>query len=139
MQQYVAGLLFDDNAERVALVLKNRPAWQAGNFNAIGGKIEFGEGPSDAMVREFAEEAGVELAWNFQFVLTRPEEYEVYFFAAWNTDALENVTSLEDEEVFILDPYNLPENTIFNIRWIIPLILDQTVAKPEYFIDIAGN
>jgi 8-oxo-dGTP diphosphatase len=140
MQQYVAGLLFDDDASRVALVLKNRPAWQAGNFNAIGGKIEEGEGPSDAMVREFAEEAGVELEdWYFQFVLTRPEEYEVYFFAAWNTDALDHVVTREDEPIFILDPYDLPENVIFNIRWIIPLVLDQTVAKPEFFEDIAGN
>lgn len=139
MQQYVAGLLFDDNASRVALVLKNRPAWQAGHFNAIGGKVEPGEGPSDAMVREFVEEAGVEMDWQFQFTLGRPDTYEVFFFAAWNTEALEAVTTIEDEPIYILDPLDLPENVIFNIRWIIPLILDQTVAKPEYFEDVAGN
>lgn len=139
MQQYVAGLLFDDTASRVALVLKNRPAWQAGQFNAVGGKIEEGEGPSDAMMREFAEEAGIEMEWDFQFVLGRADTYEVYFFAAFNTEALENVTTMEDEPIYILDPLNLPENVIFNIRWIIPLIMDQTVAKPEYFEDVAGN
>ena len=139
MQQYVAGLLFDDNASRVALVLKNRPAWQAGHFNAIGGKIEPDEGPSDAMTREFVEEAGVELEWTFQFVLGRADVYEVYFFAAWNTEALELVTTVEDEPIYILDPLNLPENTIFNIRWITPLIMDQTVATPEYFKDVSGN
>lgn len=139
MQQYVAGLLFDDNAEHVALVLKNRPAWQAGNFNAIGGKIEPGEGPSDAMIREFAEEAGVEIDWMFQFVLSRPGEYEVYFFAAFSTEALDAVVTVEDEPIVICDPLNLPPNTIFNIRWIIPLIMDQTVATPDYFEDVAGN
>ena len=139
MQQYVAGLLFDNESTRVALVLKNRPAWQAGNFNAIGGKIEFGETPDQAMVREFAEEAGIEmLGWDYQFCLARPNEYEVYFYAAWSTEALENVVATSDEEIFILDPYNLPENVIFNIRWIIPLVLDDTVAKPEVFEDVAG-
>lgn len=140
MQQYVAGLLFDDQADRVALVLKNRPEWQAGNYNAIGGKIEPGEGPTDAMVREFAEEAGVELEdWQFQFCLRREGVYEVYFYAAWSTLALEEVMSVEDEPIHILDPLNLPNNVIFNIRWIIPMVLDQTVLKPEFFEDVAGN
>jgi 8-oxo-dGTP diphosphatase len=140
MQEYVAGLLFDDQGKRVALVLKNRPVWQAGNYNAIGGKIEPDEGPTDAMVREFAEEAGVEIQdWQFQFSLWREGVYQVFFYAAWSTEALEQVTTIEDEPIHILDPMNLPSNVIFNIRWIVPLILDQTVAKPDVFADIAGN
>ena len=45
---------------QVALVLKDHPDWQAGKLNAIGGKISNAETPTNAMVREFAEETGSE-------------------------------------------------------------------------------
>ena len=37
----------------VVLTHKNRPAWQAGKLNGVGGKIELLESPVAAMVREF--------------------------------------------------------------------------------------
>lgn len=57
--QYVLGFAFNPEQSRVALIKKNRPEWQAGILNGIGGHIEPGEEPHDAMVREFREEAGV--------------------------------------------------------------------------------
>jgi 8-oxo-dGTP pyrophosphatase MutT (NUDIX family) len=56
--RYVLGFYFTLDQRRVALIRKNKPEWQAGRLNGIGGKIEEGERPIDAMVREFAEEAG---------------------------------------------------------------------------------
>lgn len=41
------------------LILKSRPAWIAGKWNGVGGKIEPGESVVDAMVREFCEETGL--------------------------------------------------------------------------------
>ena len=46
--------------DRVLLVKKNRPAWQNGRFNLIGGKIEVGETPEQEALRELKEEAGFE-------------------------------------------------------------------------------
>lgn len=43
---------------QVLLVLKNRPSWQSGFLNLVGGKIEDGETPEDAAVRELEEETG---------------------------------------------------------------------------------
>jgi 8-oxo-dGTP pyrophosphatase MutT (NUDIX family) len=43
---------------KVLLVLKNRPAWQAGRFNLPGGKIEPHETPEECAIRELKEETG---------------------------------------------------------------------------------
>lgn len=36
--------------EKVLLMQKNRPAWQKGKFNGIGGKINKGESPLNCIV-----------------------------------------------------------------------------------------
>lgn len=56
--QYVLGIMFSEDEERVLAIWKNRPDWQAGKLNGIGGKIEDGETPIEAMRREFREETG---------------------------------------------------------------------------------
>ena len=43
----------------VLLVLKNKPAWQKGRLNLVGGKVEPGEAPHEAAVRELEEESGL--------------------------------------------------------------------------------
>lgn len=48
------------NFTDVLLVLKDRPPWQAGMLNLVGGKIEEGETPVEAALRELKEEAGLE-------------------------------------------------------------------------------
>jgi 8-oxo-dGTP pyrophosphatase MutT (NUDIX family) len=55
---YVLGFMFSSDYRFVALIKKDHPAWQADLLNGIGGKIEPGEEPIDAMVREFREETG---------------------------------------------------------------------------------
>lgn len=54
---YTAAFLFW--RDQVLLVQKNRPEWQAGLWNAIGGKVEDGETLEQANVREFGEETGL--------------------------------------------------------------------------------
>lgn len=43
----------------VLLVLKDKPAWQKGRLNLVGGKVEPGETPVQAAVRELKEESGL--------------------------------------------------------------------------------
>lgn len=56
-------LVLQDN---VLLIEKQRPEWQKGRLNGVGGKIEPGEADSSAMIREFAEETGL-MTYGFQW------------------------------------------------------------------------
>lgn len=50
------GISQDNN---VLLVLKDRPDWLKGRLNLVGGKIEPGETPEQAALRELKEESGL--------------------------------------------------------------------------------
>lgn len=138
MQEYVAGLLYSDMGDRVALVKKNRPEWQAGYYNAIGGKIEPGETSQDAMRREFLEEAGVDVEWDFRFTLGN-DRFKVHFYSAFSDELLLQVTTLTDEPIEVVYTSYLPHHTIQNVTWIVPLLKDHTVEVPIFFKDVAGN
>jgi 8-oxo-dGTP diphosphatase len=58
---YVLGFAFSRDGSHVVLIQKDRPEWQKGKYNGIGGKIEHNEVPSHAMWREFSEETGVNI------------------------------------------------------------------------------
>jgi len=47
--------------DRVLLVQKDRPAWQKGCLNLLGGKVEPGEAELDTAIRELKEESGLKL------------------------------------------------------------------------------
>lgn len=47
------------NSDKVLLILKERPAWQKGRLNLVGGKVEPGEKPEEAAIRELQEESGL--------------------------------------------------------------------------------
>jgi 8-oxo-dGTP diphosphatase len=87
MKRYVVGFMFDEQMKNVLLIVKDHPEWQAGKLNGIGGHIETGETPVEAMVREFYEEAGVMTEYaGWVHVLTLQFEYAtVDFFAARST------------------------------------------------------
>ncbi len=127
MTKYVLGFAFDmpaesveDGVPRVALIRKNRPAWQAGKLNGIGGHIEKGEDAYDAMVREFEEETGyLRLAWN-RYAKMYGRDFEVYVFRSFGAP-LNMLRSTTDEKVGIYSSGNLPDDVLFNLRWLIPL------------------
>lgn len=58
-KRYVLGFAFDEALRHVVLLQKAKPAWAAGMWNGLGGKIEPGEDAVGAMSREFREECGV--------------------------------------------------------------------------------
>lgn len=138
--RYAAGFLFSEDRHQVALVRKVKPEWQAGRLNAIGGKIEPGETPLACMVREFAEETGVQTTpsqWAPVATL-KGSGFAVHFYAAFS-DQVYDVQTVEEEEIsvgyvdaFLGDPALIP-----NLRVFLPLALDMTgIAKPVAFADV---
>lgn len=144
MIKYVAGFLFSEDKQEVLLIRKIKPEWQKGLLNGVGGKIEeFDKIPLDAMIREFEEEAGVHIT-NWKSVVTlmgirdKIQTYSVDFFSAIN-DKIYQTEAQTEEALVIADTFNLPENVIFNLRWLIPFCLDNTLDKPALIYDIKGN
>lgn len=96
---YVVGFLFDDSAHRVVMIRKKRPEWQAGKLNGVGGKIEKGEWADTAMIREFREEAGVQVPNWHQFIRLQYREADLFFYAAKSSSLFEQARTMEDEEI----------------------------------------
>jgi 8-oxo-dGTP pyrophosphatase MutT (NUDIX family) len=63
-KRYVLGFVMDERKEKIVLIHKNRPDFQAGKLNGLGGKIEEGETPEDAIKREIEEESGLVISDN---------------------------------------------------------------------------
>lgn len=120
--EYVVGFAFDTFG-KVALIEKNRPAWQAGRLNGIGGHVEPGEAPATAMRREFREETGTDLAgWELFAVMDFPGA-RIHFYRLLNLapGVLDNLATTTDERVYVLWAHSLPGSLIPNLSWLIPL------------------
>jgi 8-oxo-dGTP diphosphatase len=129
---YVAGFLFSEDRLHVALIEKNtanKPGqqWQHGLLNGIGGKIEEGETPSDAIAREFSEEAGIQIASWEQFCVLVWRGRKIYFFRAFGN--LDGVKTMTDEtvrrvSVGLISGYRI----VPNLAWLVPMALDKGIS-----------
>lgn len=121
MQGYVAGFLFSDDYREIVLVHKNRPDWQKGMFNGVGGKIEDTDlSAYYAMSREFLEEAGMDVTtWKkFGKIIVKDEAVVHLFVACGDVYRAETQT---DEGIFVLPVADLPLSPIVSgLQWIIP-------------------
>lgn len=142
MIEYVNGFLFDRDRIAVVLVHKKKPAWQAGYWNAVGGKKEPGETWLDAIIREFEEETGVHITeWEHTITLWGPPgpslpEWELRFFRAFSTKA-HRVRTVEEETIKLIPLTRLGhvgfvshKKIIPNLGWAIPLSLDDHIDFP---------
>ena len=129
--QYVAGFVFNPDKTKVALILKNRPQWQKGRLNGIGGKIESHETPISAMVREFEEEAGVLIPadqWR-HFCTVNGINWDVNFFEACGDYAIFSHT---DERIDWYSIHHIRNyDHVEQLNWIIHLALDHQAKMTE--------
>lgn len=147
MNNYVVGFLFSKDScsypcyqdcRDVLLIEKQRPEWQQGLLNGVGGHVESGEEPFAAMRREFLEETGLKVnTWELCVVLIG-KLWVVHFFSAYGSvwDAKDQ-TDEELRGIAVADLFCY--NVIPNLRWLIPLCLDRDVKKPLFIQDIAAS
>lgn len=123
-QEYVVGFYFGPGRDRVLLIEKQRPKWQRLRRNGVGGHIEDNESAREAMVREFREETGLEIAgprWEL-FARLEGADFIVWFFTATQVLGDGDSKQTTDETPIwtwvgeLQDPHILP-----NLRWLIPM------------------
>lgn len=128
LRPYVLGFFTGEG--KVALIRKRRPKWQAGLLNGIGGRMEPGEAPIDAMAREFREETGVvrPISWRLYCVVTnRNAGYRIHVFHA--TGDLAELRTVTDEALEHHDVNLLPPDVVSKVRWLLPLGLDTGIQN----------
>lgn len=129
---YVLGFMFTTNFRYVALIRKQKPDWQRGRLNGIGGRVEYDERPIDAMTREFAEETGVITAnrdWRCFVDMVFPGLEVHCYVAKGDVDKLRSTTE-ETVEIWAVDQLLGCRNTekmIENIPWLVLLAYDSVV------------
>jgi len=133
MKYYVVGFPISLN-NQVLLIKKNRPEWQKGRYNGIGGHIEKGETPLQCIIRECKEETGLitfEQDW-INTVIYSGSDYIVHFYISRPIN-IKNYIQETDEWLKIFDISDIPNvDTIYNLKWIIPLSLDISIQKPVF-------
>ena len=108
--------------------------WQKGKLNGVGGHIELGETPHEAMEREFLEEAGLNIDnWELG-VIMEGKTWKVFFFFAYIAPPIQ-IIQKTDELICVERSYPLPLNVLPNLRWLIPLCLDADITKPISIYD----
>ena len=132
MTDYVVGFAFSE--DKVLLIRKNSPAWQAGKLNGVGGKIEdHDKEPVDAMVREFEEETGIKTTkgdWKPVCTMFEHNLFNVHVFKAnIDTSAHQSITKEIVGEYLVDDIKN--QITISNIPWLLALCQDEDIETRE--------
>lgn len=133
-QHYVVGFMFTKPGGRVALTRKERPAWQRGFWNGIGGKVVAGaESAAEAMVREAGEETGVVTSvanWRLICTLRDPNYVELDCYSYVGPQAGRAHTKT-DEEVMLFDVAAVPNlRTLQSVQWLVPLAMDASLSAP---------
>lgn len=143
MKKYVVGFAFNPKKTQVVLIKKNKPDWQRGKLNGVGGKVEkmipetelqraHIETPHQAMVREFQEETGaLLLKWHRFAVLTFGKEEQpdaiLHCFRIF-TEEISVCKTMEEEEIGFYDPKMIIASSglcIENLKVLIPMAMDE--------------
>lgn len=149
MIKYVLGFALSEDKSKILLIKKNRPEWQNGLLNGIGGKVEESDFNNfEAMIREFAEETSIITEPDDWFFLTDIKGYKDLsyenFQVSWEvsvfytfTDKIFDAISKTDEEVAVydIDLNFIRNNSISNLPWLIGMILDKDLEKIVFEIN----
>lgn len=131
IQKYTLGFLFNQDLTKVLLIHKQRPVWQKGMINGLGGKFENQESAFVCIVREVKEETN--LSTNSQdwtkFAELHSSKFAVDVMANIYFGQESDAVSNEDQWVEWIEVKNLPKNVMTNLTWLIPLALEKLKEK----------
>ena len=137
--KYVLGFIFCLEKRQVLLIRKNKPAFQKGFHNGIGGKVEAEEYSRQAMVRECREECGLstkEIEW-ILFCEMDCEQSTDNISSWWHIDCFfcnvsherfRNLISTTDEVITIwslMHIHTMNKTLLGNTAWLIAMALDK--------------
>lgn len=149
-QHYVVGFYFNSEVhERVLLIEKQRPKWQKGRLNGVGGHVESDETPRMAMNREFREETGVGVGlerWEKFCELSGTmdgEDFIVHFFTATRQEDDVDDRQMTDEKLWWVDFMDADDDDetpemLPNLRWLLPMSAPATKHDWPYMIREKG-
>lgn len=104
---YVTCFLINKETDQVLLIRKLKPEWQYGKMNGIGGKIEPGETPVQAAVREIEEKIGIQVPETrlmyFAYMEAPQKWINHCFYAELDPRVWRSAYSRESEQVCGLD------------------------------------
>lgn len=111
VKEYVVTFLFNPTLDKVWLVEKQKPEWQKGCLNGIGGKIEKDEAPHSAAHRELKEESGIDtwdlLEVGYMFGVNNDNnKFKVWIYTGITIDQLK---TMETEQILLLDVNKVKE------------------------------
>jgi len=144
-KSYVLGFCFNSDLTKIVLINKQRPAWQKGRLNGIGGSIEKDESAIAAMFREFKEETNVDIYDWDNFAIYKGMFGKLYIFVSIIDFNTVTFTSMTDEIIEILpvkDVINIDKgvynnNIIGNIPWMIHMAYNFIInMKRDYYFEI---
>lgn len=127
MKKYTVGFIFNPILSKVLLIRKERPEWQKGKLNGVGGKIEQRETSKHCIVREVAEECGLQTKdheWT-RIGKMRGADWFCDVYTHVHQGSLNDVSTTTDEEVQWFPVHKLPKNILTNLPWLIHLSLDK--------------
>ncbi len=112
MIRYVLGFAFSSDRKHVLLIEKQKPERQRGCLNGVGGKIEKGEKPFEAMARECEEETGLHLLWRCKGKMRGVDKDKGFFMCHifyTYSDRIFNFKQKESERLLIINSNYLSE------------------------------
>lgn len=126
MKKFTVGFVFAAGFGKVLLVHKEKPEWQKGLMNGVGGKYEPGESAEECVSREVEEESGLMISpelWRYVGKM-KTETWCVDVLAViWDGDLAE-ARKCDYEEVEWVSTKELPHNVISNIPWLVAMCRD---------------
>jgi 8-oxo-dGTP pyrophosphatase MutT (NUDIX family) len=138
---YVAGFMFEGDTskgedEKIILIRKNKPAWQAGLCNAVGGKVENYETPVMAMQREFKEETDVlNSEWQLFASLSCKNGDKVDFFYVTSASGVGDVEPMTEENLVIVPLRELSDLALVpNLHWLVRMALEVRSRRNEALV-----
>lgn len=127
MDTYTLGFIFNQDTSEVLLMHKNRPEFQIGKLNGVGGRIESNENSADCIVREVLEETSKQTqreSWAY-FGLIRGANWQVDLYTMLHFGNTDDFSTTTDEKIEWFKINDLPDNILEKLNWMIPMAMEK--------------